>query len=409
MNKPLTEDEMLNMSDDEFMSMESHVPEPEAAPVVEEAAAVVEEESAVAAEEVVVADDDVPGSPPEEPVVDEPNPLATSDDAKSGAEDPMADEPAADAKPAEGGKANKDDPKAEGADDPEKDPKEAAVETVAEAIDFEASYKKMMSFKANGKEVSLKSPEEAVKLMQMGANYTKKLQALQPNLKLLKMLENNGLLDEGKLTYLIDIDKKNPAAIQKLIRESGVDPLEIDTSVEPDYKPGNHQVSDEEIRFNSTLEEVASDPVGKQMIVDINRTWDAQSKELLWSDPDVLRVMTEQKTNGLYDQIHSEVERRKMLGQLSNTPFLHAYKSVGEEMHASGALSQTQPAAEVVTPQPSRVVETRPAQRKPVANNAQARAASTPKAAAKKVVADFNPLSMSDEDFEKNAELARRV
>src|SRR5690606_21653948 len=71
--------------------------------------------------------------------------------------------------------------------------------------DYEKLYKEIMKpFKANGREIKLNSPEEVITLMQKGANYTKKMQALQPHLKIVRMLENNQLLDEGKLSQLID-------------------------------------------------------------------------------------------------------------------------------------------------------------------------------------------------------------
>ena len=91
--------------------------------------------------------------------------------------------------------------------------------TESEKTDYEAFYKEVMTpFKANGKLIELRNPAEAVQLMQMGANYTRKMQAIQQHRKVLTMLENNGLLDEGKLSFLIDIEKKNPDAIQKLVK-----------------------------------------------------------------------------------------------------------------------------------------------------------------------------------------------
>lgn len=57
--------------------------------------------------------------------------------------------------------------------------------------------------------IELRDSSEAVQLMQKGANYTRKMQDIAPHRKVLLMLENNGLLDEGKLSYLIDLEKKN--------------------------------------------------------------------------------------------------------------------------------------------------------------------------------------------------------
>ena len=41
------------------------------------------------------------------------------------------------------------------------------------------------------------------------------------------MLENAGITDENQLAYLIDLSNKNPQAIQKLVKDSGIDPLDM--------------------------------------------------------------------------------------------------------------------------------------------------------------------------------------
>src|SRR5690606_38757650 len=106
--------------------------------------------------------------------------------------------------------------------------KPAATEPV-QPVDHKAIVDKLFApFKANGKEMVVDNVDDAVALMQMGANYNKKMAALKPNLKLLKLLENNNLLSEEKIGFLIDLDKKNPAAIGKLLKDSGIDPLDVD-------------------------------------------------------------------------------------------------------------------------------------------------------------------------------------
>ena len=86
------------------------------------------------------------------------------------------------------------------------EPKQETAEENTSAIDYEVEYKRLLApFKANGREISVKSVDDAVTLMQMGANYNKKMAALKPSLKLMKLLENNGLLSEEKISYLIEI------------------------------------------------------------------------------------------------------------------------------------------------------------------------------------------------------------
>ena len=307
------------------------------------------------------------------------------------------------------GKVEAEKDSAPAAKDPAKDkPAEPAADkdknkpAVVEP-DYKSFHDQVMApFKANGKMIQLKSPEEAIALMQMGANYTRKMQEIQPHRKVLLMLENNGLLDEGKLSYLIDLDKKNPDAIKKLVKDAGLDPLDIDTSEEPAYRVGNHRVSDEEAAFRGVLDDLSATDNGKQTLQVINSTWDQASKELLWKNPGVMNLINQQRELGIYDRILTEVERRKALGQVPiNQPLLQIYQQVGQEMVAGNAFADiVQPAQqprETVAPVASRVVPPKPV----VKNGDRATAAAPSKAAAKPAKVIVNPLSMSDDDFLK--------
>jgi len=138
---------------------------------------------------------------------------------------------------------------------------ETKTEQEAPAVDFEAEYKRITApFKANGTEMQVKNTEDAIRLMQMGANYHHKMAALKPSLKTLKLLEKNDLVDPEKLNFLIDLHNKNPEAITKLIRDSQIDPLDINTKDESNYKPTQRNVSDTELALDSVLEEIRETP-----------------------------------------------------------------------------------------------------------------------------------------------------
>lgn len=287
-------------------------------------------------------------------------------------------------------------------EDPKKEtPNQEKPEQKETPPNYEELYKKLMApIRANGKTIELKSPEELVQLAQMGANYTKKMQAIQPYRKVLLMLENNGLLDEGKLSYLIDLDKKNPDAIKKLVKDAGIDPLQIDTQEDTTYILGNHRVSDEEAVFVSTLDDLKSTQEGTQTLQALN-SWDQASKEVLWKNPDLMHTIHEQRANGIYDAIATEVERQRTLGVIpSHVPFINAYKAVGDHLNAQGAfahLAQKQAAPVDKTP-----VATRVQQPKPVVKNGDKVSAAAPsRSSQKKAEPIINPLSMSDEEFEK--------
>ena len=287
------------------------------------------------------------------------------------------------------------------------------VPAPVEAVNYEAKYKEALApLKANGKTVEIQSLEELRQLASMGANFTRKMQDIAPHRKILAMLENNGLLDEAKLSFFIDLDKKNPEALKKLIKDSGVDPLDIDVSVEPAYQAGNHKVSDNEIAFRTVLEDLQSTPTGQETISLINSSWDQASKEELWKAPEVMATIQQQRENGIYDAISAEINRQAMLGKIpAGTPFIQAYLNVGNEMNARGAFTKVnvpnsagvqnapmQTTVPVTAPVATRVVAPKPQ----VTNSAAANAAASTRQTQKRVLPVVNLQSMSDDDFLKN-------
>lgn len=303
---------------------------------------------------------------------------------------------------------------------PEDDKKEPETQ---EAPDYKGFYDKIMApIKASNRTLQVKSVDEAVKLMQFGADYTRRMQQLRPNLKLMKMLQNNDLLSEEKLTFLIDLDKNNPDAVNKFLKDRNIDPLDLDPQSEKEYKPGNHSVSDAEMVFNQQLDELKSTQQGKETITHIERDWDQQSIEMLYKEPEIMKLIDEQRADGIASQITAELDRRKMLGQIpAHVPFLTAYQAIGAELHQAGKLlsygkptlqqpqqvppGQPQQQAPQAPVQQRQVLESRPANQKPVVrNNAAAKAAAPVRTTpGKPAPVDFNPLAMSDAEFEKHA------
>lgn len=270
---------------------------------------------------------------------------------------------------------------------------DSSKEPESPSIDYEGFYKEVMApLKANGTTIQLKSPKEAIQLMQMGANYTKKMQAISQYKKTIMMLQNNNI-DEDKLSFLIDLDKKNPEAIKKLLIDADINPYDIDTSEAPEYKQGNHKISDEEAVFSSTLEDLQQVQGGNETIRVIN-SWDQASKDILWTNPEIMKIIHQQRESGVYNQIANEIERQKMLGQINpNMPFLMAYKTVGD------ALIQTKVQPKVVA---TKVVKPKPT----ISNGEKAKAASPTKINSNKTTKTFkNPLAMSDDEFLKQAGL----
>lgn len=268
-------------------------------------------------------------------------------------------------------------------------------------IDYKAEYERLTQpFKANGKEIKVNSVEDAVELMQMGANYSKKMAALKPHLKLIKMLDKHGLMDESKLSYLIDLNGKNPEAIAKLVKDSGLDPMEMDENKADDYKPTSYKVDDREIELDNVLESIKDSSTYQRTISVVSNDWDKASKEVIANTPQILSVLNAHMESGIYDIIQGELENERTFGRLQGLSDIEAYRYVGDRIQANGGFShlakgqQNQPKQNVVSAKPVQVQDDKLKDKK------RAAAPSKP-AVTTQVTKDFNPLALSDEEFAK--------
>jgi len=265
-------------------------------------------------------------------------------------------------------------------------------------FDYESAYKKVSEpFKANGVDMQVKDPEDVIRLMQMGANYQKKMSQLKPNLKLIKMLEKNELLDEAKLHNLIDLSKKDPKAIAKLVKESDVDPLDIDKDAPTDYQPTNYTVTDKEYDLDAVLDEIKDTDTFNRTINVMTKEWDNQSKTTISENPEIISIVNTHMSNGVFDKVNAMLQQEKTLGKLAGIPDVEAYRQIAEYMHKNGLLRQqgdkkVEP-SEVSSKTDEKANADRNKKRKAVAPVKQA---TTQKS---KTEDDF--LGLSDEDFMK--------
>lgn len=262
-------------------------------------------------------------------------------------------------------------------------------------IDYEKSYKDVFQpLKANGKTIQVESPDDARQLMQMGLNYNKKMAALKPNLKVLKMLENNNLLSEDKINKLIDLEKKNPDAIKQLVKDSGLDPMDIDPEEETNYTPNTYNVDDQEVALSETLNEI-KDTEGYSTTLDVvSNKFDDASRKILYENPDIILEINKQVENGIYAQVSEVVEKERMFGRLKGLNDLQAYKAVGDALHEAGKFNKTEE-----KPKGEKVVK--PSMSESERRRKKKAAISTGSTSSSKPKTSFNPLNMSDEDFEK--------
>ena len=265
-------------------------------------------------------------------------------------------------------------------------------------FNYESAYKKVSGpFKANGVDMQVTDPNDIVRLMQMGANYQKKMSQLKPNLKLIKMLENNDLLNEQKLNNLIDLSKKNPKAITKLVNESAIDPLEIDKEAPIDYEPTNYSISDKEYNLDRVLDDIKDSVTFDKTINILTKEWDMESRSLISDQPEIISIVNEHMSNGIFDQVHAKMQQEKILGKLKDIPDVEAYRQTAELMFKNKAL----------VPQSSKSTASSKVSSKPVTeadverDKKRKAAAPVKQTTTKKAPTDEDFLGLSDEDFMK--------
>ena len=277
---------------------------------------------------------------------------------------------------------------------------EDTQETVG--VDFEGAYRRIMTpFKASKRMMQVNNIDDAIKLMQMGADYSSKMKSIKPNLKIVSMLEKEGLLDTSKLNNLIDLSKKNPQAIAKLIKDSGIDPLDIDTDEEVDYKPTNYSVTDKEFGINQALDDIKDSPSFDKTLNVLSKEWDNESKKLISDSPEIITILNDHVYNGVYDRIQSIMDSERALGRLK-VPDVVAYRQVAEYLQHQGNIvneghDMQQPHNASVPQTKANGVDNAKLKQKRKA------AASTKKTTSKKTSAEPDYLKMTDEEFMKIA------
>ena len=317
-------DNVLGLSDDEFLKKNQE--ELSATEDSQESTDTVTTEGDIADDTISNESDNATGDNQEIVEEDTPEkeldtlPENTQADAQPFAEDTNSESVDAD--------SNKED-----TDTPEDTPQET------DTFDYENAYNQVTApFKANGATMQVKSPEDIVRLMQMGAGAQKQMAKLKPNLKLIKMLENNNLLDERRLNNLIDLSKNDSKAIAKLVKDSGVDPDDIDIENASTYQPNNYTVTDSEYELDQVLDSIKHTDTFDKTIDLLTSEWDDKSKTFVSENPNVIKVINDHMLNGVYDKVNAVMQQDKALGKLSGVSDVDAYKQIIDMLAKNGEL-----------------------------------------------------------------------
>ena len=232
---------------------------------------------------------------------------------------------------------------------PGDDPGKEEKGTSSDKTDYKSELAKVMApFKAAKREIKVNTVEDVRRLMQMGVDYSRKMEAMKPYQKVLKTLERANLLDIEKVNFLIDLDKKNPEAIKKFLKDSGIDPMDLDLKDDINYKPTDHTVSDDELALGSVIDDIRGTASFDRTVDIITNEWDMASRKILLDNPDVIKNINDQVEAGIYDLIADRLANERLFGKHKGLSDLVAYKAVGDAMHSEGKFDT--PASDSTSP-----------------------------------------------------------
>lgn len=264
-------------------------------------------------------------------------------------------------------------------------------------FDYEAAYKKITApIKANGKDMVFEDPDDIRTLMQKGVGYDKGVVGNRKAKQVFKTLEKEGITEE-RLNFLIDINKNNPDAIKQLLKDSGINPLEIDTEEENKYTPTNYKVDESTVAMDDVIESISASPKFTSTVDIVSKQWDNKSREVIASNPEYLVSLNEHVHNGVFDQIDAILQKEKLLGRLKGMSDIDAYIQIGNYMQENNMFAnQVKPTTEIAQP----VVQTKQED----VNKQKKLAASPTKAVAKSKPVDATNIdwfNLSPDEFAK--------
>lgn len=244
-------------------------------------------------------------------------------------------------------------------------------------------------FKANGKEIAPKTAEDVISLMQMGANYTKKMQLMAPLKKAVESL-NKASIGEEDLNFLIDVHKGDKEAIKKLLKKHEVDPLDLDME-STNYVPKNNIASDEDVEFTDVMQDIQNSLPKIQEI--LSKQWDTKSKDLLLKDPTLMKALHEEIEMGRFDEVQNRLDTERTFGRYKGKSDIEAYIDVVTKMVAEQAKS--------TETKPNKVSQDSKGTTKPIPDKTKAAPVRTKGGNQGSTLTVKDILSMPEEEFNK--------
>lgn len=228
-------------------------------------------------------------------------------------------------------------------------------------INYEESYKRILEpITSRGRQYNIESLEKARSLMEKGVDYTRKTQELAENRRYIKMLERNNLLDENKLSLLIDISNGDTKAIKKLIKDSKIDAYSLTDDaqydengqpIEDEYIPGRNIIPPQQARLEELLDTYADSKNFDKVRSDLLK-WDEESKKHVFLEnrfDTYIPILAEHAESGKYEEVMKHVNYLSDNGLVNEkVPSIALYRQIYAQLYGNEAFSAEEKALDYI-------------------------------------------------------------
>jgi len=172
-------------------------------------------------------------------------------------------------------------------------------------------------------------------------------------LSILEGIKEQGLSDDD-LYLLVEAKKGNKQAIAKLLKETNIDPYDLDLEDESvdQYKPKEYKVDPKIMEVKSIIDDAKKDDhVFKTFDYVLNKEFSEKDRATAFEDPELLGFIKDTIRDGIFDKIAPNYTKRKIMGENPISAYINAFKDYTSEVDklASKTVSKAQEENKVKT------------------------------------------------------------
>lgn len=204
--------------------------------------------------------------------------------------------------------------------------------------------------KVSGKSIPINSLEELYTLASGGAAVTQKFQEIAAHKKSISIMQQHGLT-EADLSMLVEARSGNKDALASLVKQSGIDSIDVTDEVSEGYKPGMHIPSDQQISLHDVQAEIQRDPEYGSTRNIVNNLMDQASQDRLVQNPNMIRALHQDVKSGAYDLVSAHADKLKLMDGGARSDIEYYIQAANEGPSDSGQQQQAPAPAQQQAPQ----------------------------------------------------------